>query len=748
MQLVNGVEMKENTINYKGIRTNNLKNIDVSIKKGTLIGIAGPSGSGKSSLAYGTIHSISEFEWNKISNENISSYDFKIDEYTNVIPSISLKQDNTNSNPRSTIATFLHIDKIFRLIFSTTNNVSPSLFSFNNPRNCCPKCAGLGYINIFDESLLIDWEKSISKKPFKIWNNSYQQKLLEKYAILMGIPLDVKIKDLPSEYLNKLLYSHLYEPISISYKLNGKSRTRKFRFVGLMEEINQLANDKKHISSYQKIANYSRITDCDTCNGSRFSDDILKYKYNGKSIGELYLMEISDLCSFLTESIKKEQKTEIKKMLDSIYIILSGFISAKLEYLNLNRSIPSLSGGELQRIRLLNILNSQIDDMMYIVDEPSASLHISEYESIITDLFHLKERGNTILMVEHNSYFLERTDENIFMGYSSGENGGYIIPKPSFETLYSFTPRKCDSFFQINNINQHNVKNINVKIPKNRIIGIYGPSGSGKSTIAKNINNKIPNGEYVTQKPLRGSNSSIIASYSGIFDAIRQLFAEYNHKTPEIFSFYNEEGQCPNCKGRGKITHEIDFGRTKIDVICDACNGKRFSETTLLYKFKDFSIFDIMNFTIDTLIEKQLFDENTIITKQLNNLRRLGLGHLTLFRTTDTLSGGESQRLKLIKFIGKKLKDKIFLFDEPLKGLSNQNVYLLMKIFKDITDEGGTVVFIEHNPIAILFCDYIIEVGPGKGKNGGKILFDGDVNSFKETDRWKPYEKVLPYSEK
>ena len=183
-------------------------------------------------------------------------------------------------------------------------------------------------------------------------------------------------------------------------------------------------------------------------------------------------MEISDLCSFLIESIKKEQKTEIKKMLDSIYIILSSFISAKLEYLNLNRSIPSLSGGELQRIRLLNILNSQIDDMMYIVDEPSASLHISEYESIITDLFHLKERGNTILMVEHNPYFLERTDENIFMGYSSGENGGYIIPKPPFETLDSFTPRKCDSFFQINNINQHNVKNIDIKIPKNRIIGI------------------------------------------------------------------------------------------------------------------------------------------------------------------------------------------------------------------------------------------------------------------------------------
>lgn len=738
--------MKENTINYQGIKTNNLKNFDIDIEKGSFIGVSGPSGSGKSSLVYSTIYAIAQYEWEKVANVPTGLYEkFRIDSYKNVIPALALRQENFNNNPRSTIATFLRIDKDLRLLFAASNNVSPSIFSFNNPQNACPRCTGLGVETKTDEEKLIEWDKSIAEKPFIPWRKNHKQKLLEKYAASQNIPLNVAINKLPEPQINQLLHGSSENKFPVSYKMNGKQRTHNFRYIGLLDEFSSMENDKKHISSAKKIADFGTECVCSKCKGMRFADKVLDYTFYGKNLGELYMMELEDLEFFISSTLKFEKNLENIRLLKNIHRIVKSLVDSKLEYLHLNRSIPTLSGGELQRIRLTNILTSQIENMMYIIDEPSARLHISEYDSILSDIQHLNERGNTILMIEHNPYFLNKTQKTIVIGPKSGNDGGYLLeelPEDCTKKMI-FTPRACSKFIHLKNISDNNIHGIDVDIPLGRITSIYGPSGSGKSTLAKNIQLKYENTEYVNQKPIRGSKVSTIASYSEILDDIKQLFAKKNKEDVNTFSFTHEEGQCPCCGGKGYVTYELDFGKTRIDIICDECGGKRYNKKCLSFKYKGLDIYQLLTSTIDSLIEKKILDDSKPVFEQLSNLQKLGLGYLNMFRTTDTLSGGEAQRLKLMKFIGKKCDKKLFIFDEPLRGLSKNNALDILSIFNEITDKGGTVVFIEHNVIGLYSCDYVIEMGPGKGKNGGELMFSGSIDQFKETDRWNYYIKYL-----
>lgn len=735
--------MKENIISYLGVRTNNLKNINIEIPKGSFWSIAGPSGSGKSSLAYGTIFAISQFEWDKISNNNSNSTpNFIVDKYKNIVPAVALKQENYNLNPRSTIATFLKIDKDFRLLFASANKVSPSLFSFNNPSNACPFCEGLGVVYSLSSEQMIDFSKPIIDEPFLPWKKNYKQKILEKFAEANNISLYKKLEELKKEELNLLLYGKSQNKYKISYTASGKKRTREFIYVGLMTEMETLHEDRKHISNHKKVLDYSTMNTCPHCKGSRFSEKILEYKYNKKNIGDLYLSELSELIMFIDDSLAKEEEIDMKRLLLNIKEITSVITASNLGYLNLNRGIPSLSGGELQRIRLVNILNSQISGMLYIVDEPSSRLHVSEYNSILESLEKLKKNQNSILVIEHNPYFLKRTEKIIYLGPGSGDQGGEIVSRESKAIPLDYNPRKSKDFLEFRNIIKNNIQNLSVKIPLNSITGIYGPSGSGKSTLAKYISENYKNSEFVNQKPIRGSIVSTIASYSGVFDDIRNIFREISGKPSSYFSFMNEEGQCPSCNGKGLIKYGLDFGKTEIEIVCEECQGKRFSNSILEFKYRNFSIYDILVLTIDALIKKELFIINPSLHEKLILLQKLGLGYLNLFRTTDSLSGGEAQRLKLTKFIGKRLKSKLFIFDEPLSGLSQLDAYNILQVFNELVTAGATVIFIDHNILGIEFLDYLIEMGPGKGKFGGKLTFFGEISKFKATENYKLYNSM------
>lgn len=492
------------------------------------------------------------------------------------------------------------------------------------------------------------------------------------------------------------------------------------------------------------MANLGQKELCPKCKGKRFSEEVLEYTYQGYNLGDLYMMEITKLEKLIDGWSQKEEHSERKRLLKGITVVLKAMSEAQLGYLHLNRSIPTLSGGELQRIRLLNILTSQISDMMYIVDEPSAQLHVSEYDALLMDLRRLAKQGNTVVMIEHNRYFLNKTDQCLFVGPGSGNNGGLLFHSiPETDSMILGESRAVGQMMSFHSLTANNVENLDVDIPIGCITGLYGPSGSGKSTLARCVEQCYDRTVYVNQNPIRGSVASTIATYSEVYDDIRNVFSRFHNKDIDWFSYSGEHGACQTCGGRGFIKYQLDFGKTEVEQVCEDCGGRRFNQVALSYQYKGHSIYDVLSMTIDSLLASGLFDGCASITDRLRCLQKLGLGYLTLFRTTDTLSGGEAQRLKLAKYVGKRQKEKLFIFDEPLRGLDNQSVANILSVFREITDNGGTVLMIEHNVAGFSCCDYILEMGPGKGRDGGKIVFSGTIDSFRSSDRYPQYEEKM-----
>lgn len=731
----------EYTIDYKGIRTNNLKGIDFSITENSFIGITGPSGSGKTSLAYGTIYGVSQTEWSRISNQPVGVYlNYKLDDYQNIKPTIALKQDNKNTNPRSVLATFLHLDREFRLLFSIVSGLSPSRFSINNPSNSCPRCSGIGLISILDEKLLIDWNKTILEKPFLLFTKPQELALLEKFAEAHGIPLTVPISNLTSGQKNTLLYGKSEQKYSVKYKMGGKVRVRSFYYTGYLDFVSDLHSDTSHISALKKIEKAQKQALCPCCHGMKFSDHINSFKYKEYSIGELYAMELSDLLDFVLRALQVESSNDIKKLLGNIYTIVNRLVLSNLGYLTLNRSVPTLSGGELQRVQLVGLTTTKLSDILYIVDEPSSSLHVSEYDAVLADLKELRSKGNTILMVEHNPYFLRNTDGNIFIGPGSGTQGGEILKsEPKIDIKPFFIPKSSSKWISYSGITENNLKNISVKIPEGCITGIYGVSGSGKTTLSKYIEQVSSHVEYISQKVLRGSRTSSIGTYSGILPELKELYSQSNGLSHSI-SLTDSCCQCPKCQGKGTIRHSLDFSSTIVEVLCDECAGKKYNKEILELEYEGIGFEEVLSTPIDSLLQRCSFAKHKKITELLLKLSQLGLGHLCLSRTTDTLSGGESQRLKTIKVIGKRTKNKILIFDEPLKGLGISDAIKLLKIFKTMSENGATVIMVEHSVVGFLAVDYVIELGPGKGKLGGGVLYEGWINDFKESAHWEKYK--------
>ncbi len=734
-------------INYKGIKTNNIRNINLKLEKQKIIGISGPSGSGKTSLAYDTIYQISKYEFDKIDNKAHSIKKFLIEEYNGIIPALTLLQNNKNNNPRSTLATYLTLDDEFKIIFAIMNFRDPSEFSFNNYKNACLECEGTGIGFELDQEKIIDKNKKIKDGAFIPWTkftSNHYEKLLVLHSSEIGISIDKKYDDLDDTEKRELLYGISDKKYTISYKQNGKSRRKEFKYIGLMLELEKYLKDIKKPSNKIKINNYSKETVCPVCSGMRFNAEVLKYKVFLKNLGELYMMEITELLDFLKNIPKCEIiENGINPFVDRIIEILEYIDESNLGYLNLNRSIPTLSGGELQRIRITNIIQSKLSDILYVIDEPSAKLHVSEYNSIQNSLQIIKNRGNTIIMVEHNRNFLKLCDEIIFLGPGAGKDGGFIVKKDENIDNIIFPKLNIFGYYNEKKLNKNNLKNIDIQFPKNALTGIYGPSGSGKTSLVKELVNRISRSEYVTQKPISGNINSTIASYIGIYDEIRELFSKINKVDKNIFSFMSDTGKCPDCDGKGLIRYKLGFSEEIEEIICDKCNGKRYNDIALKYKYNELNIYEILSLTVNELIEGKLF-KNISINNKLNILEQIGLGYLSLFRTTDTLSGGEAQRIRLTKYIGKNLNDKILFLDEPLSGLSERDSNRLLLLLKNlILNNNATILFIEHNLIGLKAIDYVIEIGPGKGLNGGEVIFFGEIKDFYDSKNFKKYKKYI-----
>ena len=634
------------------------------------------------------------------------------------------------------------------------------LFSFNNPYGACPKCEGYGDVIGIDKSLVIpNTSLSIYENAIFPWRGEtmkYYRDLLVNNSHKFDFPIHKPYFELNLKQQELLWKGNSY-------------------FTGLNTFFEELESKAYKVQNRVMLSRFRGKTKCYTCKGKRLREEANYVKIGGASISDLVEMSLKDLKIFFNnlELNKKEEKTS-RRLLKEIQNRLDFLENVGLDYLTLNRKSNSLSGGESQRINLATSLGSSLVGSMYILDEPSIGLHSKDTERLINVLHDLRDLGNTVIVVEHDEAIMEAADYIIDIGPEAGTFGGEVMANGSYKLILKSDTltakylrgvykievpnkrRSSDYYLTIKGAREHNLKNIDVKIPLNMLTVITGVSGSGKSTLIKNIFYpaliKLMGGygdkegeytsiegnysnvkfiEFVDQNPIGRSSRSNPVTYIKAYDDIRALFSKQKlsllrNYQPKHFSFNVDGGRCDNCKGEGSVTIEMQF-MADVQLECDDCNGKRFKKQILEVNFNNKTIDDVLNMTIDDAI--LFFDTHKIykIKNRLKPLQEVGLGYVTLGQSSSTLSGGEAQRIKLASFIAKGSKSEtgLFIFDEPTTGLHFHDIKKLLKSFNALIENGHSIVVVEHNLELIKCADHVIDLGPEGGDKGGSILAEG-----------------------
>lgn len=660
-----------------------------------------------------------------------------------------------------------------------TEKLEPRMFSFNSPFGACKKCTGLGIFLKIDEKLIVpDTSKSINQGGIKGsgWSmegnsiaNMYFKALAKKY----NFSLDTPISDLPKEALNAVLYGTKGESLDLVKETAFGKTMYKNKFEGIIPNLERRFRETKSAWIKQEIESFMNEIPCDHCHGDRLSPISLAVTVGGLNIAELCKMSVTKSLEFF-ENLKLPEKSSViaAPILKEIKNRLTFLKNVGLEYLTLARSSGTLSGGESQRIRLATQIGSALMGVLYVLDEPSIGLHQRDNQKLISALKNLRNSGNSVIVVEHDEDTMYAADYIVDVGPGSGVNGGEIVCAGTIDDIKKcpnsitgqylshkkFIPipktrRKGNGkFLEIQGASENNLKNINVKIPLGTITGVTGVSGSGKSTLvneiiykklsvvlnkAKNIPGKHKNilgTEYldkvidISQAPIGRTPRSNPATYTGLFTDIRELFASTTEAKAKgyksgRFSFNVKGGRCEACQGDGIIKIEMHF-LSDIYVPCEVCKGKRYSNETLTIKYKDKDISDVLNMTVDEA--RKFFENIPRIKKKLDTLSEVGLGYIKLGQSATTLSGGEAQRVKLATELSKRSTGKTFyILDEPTTGLHIADVHKLSDVLQKLVSSGNTILLIEHNIDLIKTCDYIIDLGPEGGENGGEVVAEG-----------------------
>ncbi len=714
---------------------NNLKHVSVDIPKHKITVVTGVSGSGKSSLVLDTIAAQSRRELNDTFPSFAQRYLPKYGRPTvkrieSLPPAIVIDQHKPSGQSRSTVGTYTDIYSLLRLLFSRIGQpfvgYSDS-FSFNHPQGRCSRCDGLGEITEIDVHKLVDFDKCLNDSGVinYVAYEPGQWRWLYYGACGLYAP-DKKIKDFTPEELHLFLYQ---KPITLKnppadYYKNGK-------YEGLMYRMNRMLkrdDAKVHWKRLEPIVNQGI---CPECHGNRLNHKILSCKIGGKNIADVTKIPLHEVLFWL-QAIHEPIAVDMKSALQSR---IGALIDIGLDYLTLDRPMGTLSGGEAQRCKIAKYNNSSLADMLYVLDEPSVGLHSHDIHRLSDAIVELRERGNTVLMVEHHKEMMEIADHIIDMGPGAGASGGEVLFEGSYQQLLESDTltgkllrehkglksniRKANEWFELNNLSLHNLKNINIKLPKGLFTVIAGVAGSGKSSLMQAFHNQ--SGEEVTlisQKNIGVSLRSTPATYLGVADDIRKMFAKLSGRKLGLYSF-NGEGACPVCKGKGVIVSEMAF-MDSIETVCESCNGLRYSQEALEYKLDNLNISEVMDLTVRQAMERF---KGTIIEQKLKPLAEVGLFYLHLNQSLSTLSGGELQRMKLASYLGK--AGQILVLDEPTDGLHLQDVQHIIDLFDSLVEQGNSLFLIEHNLNVLKAADYVIEVGPGGGNEGGNIIFSG-----------------------
>ena len=722
-------------IKIRGLKQNNLKNISLDIPKNKIVVFTGVSGSGKSSIVFDTIAAESGRQMNETYSAWVRGRLPKYEKpnvlfIDNLNPSVVIDQSRLGGNARSTVGTISDMYSMLRLLFSRIGKpeIGPaSYFSFNNPNGMCKSCAGIGKVMDFDVNNIIDSDKTYDEGCFLLpafGNGKYYWKVYRRPEYFRT---DVPWKDLTKKEQNILLYG--------SYTKGGERIDKKLE--GVYNQFKRLVlmkgPEEQNDYTLKEIATYLYEKECPDCKGKRLNNNVLECKINGYNIADMCDMEFEKL----REELLKIDDERAKGITEQLIEALTRMIDIGLPYLNMNRESTTLSGGEAQRVKLVRHMGSALCGMLYIFDEPSIGMHPRDVYRMANLLKSLRDKGNTVLVVEHDKDIIKIADEIIDVGPLAGKDGGTITFQGSYEELLSSNtktgnalkidikfkenPRVPTGFLPVRNANVHNLKNVDVDIPLGVLTVVTGVAGSGKSSLIRDVFAKQYEDKVllIDQSSITATNRSTVCTFLGFFDEIRKVFAKENNVSDSLFTF-NGKGACPCCKGKGYITTELVF-MEPITTVCEECNGNRYSNEALQYTYKNKSIVEVLNMNVEDACE--IFSDNKKIMSYLNELMEVGLSYISLGQPLSTFSGGERQRVKLAENIKK--KGNIYVLDEPTTGLHAADITKIMDILESIVEKGNTVIVIEHNTDVMKLADYIIDVGPDGGTKGGKIVFTG-----------------------
>lgn len=727
--------MQQEFIEIRGASENNLKDVNLKIPKRKITIFTGVSGSGKSSIVFDTVAA----EAQRLLNDNFSMFvqNFlphisqpAVEEIKNLSMAVIVDQKRLGGGSSSTVGTVTDISTALRLLYSRVGEPQigyANLFSFNDPAGMCPECNGLGQKKALDYEAAFDMSKSLNEGAIRMpdyANEGWYMRIVLQSELFDN---DKKLRDFTDKELQDL-YHGKKQKVDLGGGMN-------LNYEGVVDKFNNkyVVRDIKTMSerTQKSLAPFITMGPCTACGGARISQKALSVRVEGHGIAELSSMQVNKLLDII-KAIKNPAASSVTKLLADR---LSNLVDIGLGYLSLDRQTDTLSGGESQRVKMVKHLNGSLVDVMYIFDEPSVGLHPRDVHRLNELLAKLRDRGNTVIVVEHDPQVIAAADHIVDVGPHAGTRGGTIMYEGTYAGLLKSGTltgdhlkdqlpikrdvRQATGKLSITDAHVNNLQHIDVDIPTGIFTVVTGVAGSGKSSLINQVFlRQHPDAIVVDQSPVGTSSRSNPATYTGIMDVIRKAFATANKVDAGLFSF-NSKGACENCKGAGVVSMNLGF-LDDAKSVCDVCEGHRFKAAVLEYKLNSKSISEVLQLTVAQAIE---FFDLKEIAKMLQSMSDVGLDYLTLGQPLSTLSGGECQRIKLASELHK--KGGVYVLDEPTTGLHMSDITRLKTLIDRIVDEGNTVITIEHNLDIIRSADWIIDIGPDGGDKGGQIMFEG-----------------------
>ena len=814
--------LKDSTgfVHVRGAREHNLKNIDVEIPRDALVVFTGISGSGKSSLAFGTLYAEAQRRY----LESVSPYARRlfhqmavpeVDEVDGLPPAVALQQQRGSPTTRSSVGSVTTLSNLLRMLYSRAGHYPPrqehleaEAFSPNTPAGACPCCHGLGRVyEVTERSMVPDDTLTIRERALAAWPTAWHGQNLRDILVTLGYDVDKPWRELSRKDRDWLLFTEEqptvpvyagYTPAEVRRALKRKEEPSYMgTFTSARRHVLQTFANTESASMKRRVSQYMVSTECPVCHGKRLRLESLSVTFAGFDIADISALPLKRLAELLrpyadgtaagsakVEAAHPEKAIVVQRIAQDLCARLSVLLDLGLSYLSLERSTPTLSPGELQRLRLATQVRSNLFGVVYVLDEPSAGLHPADTEALLVALERLKASGNSLFIVEHDLDVIRRADWIVDVGPAAGEKGGYVLysgPPAGLERIeesqtrrhlfgYHFhpvrPPREPRGWLELESVTRNNLVDLDVSLPLGVFTTVTGVSGSGKSSlvsqalvelVAARLGHELPvdaeEGEElersapvtlggrvtggmehvkrlvrVDQKPIGRTPRSNLATYTGLFDHVRRLFAatkaaRARHYDAGRFSFNVAKGRCETCEGEGFVMVELLF-LPSVYAPCPTCHGARYNAKTLEIRYRDRNIAEVLGMTVDDAW--QFFEGEPQLVRSLGVVREVGLGYLRLGQPATELSGGEAQRIKLATELQRMQRgNTLYILDEPTTGLHPSDVERLMTQLDGLVDAGNTVIVVEHDMRVVAGSDWVIDIGPGAGDEGGRIVASG-----------------------